>query len=721
MRSLLFVPGIVVAALAFPCSLRAEAPLNFTNDVLPILGKYGCNSGGCHGKAIGQNGFKLSLYGFDPAFDFASIVHESHGRRVTVSAPAESLLLLKATGEIAHGGGVRFDANSPPYQLLHAWISQAAAWGADDAPSVVRLQVEPAELLVSSATAKQLRVTAFYSDGASRDVTPLARYDSQTPELLEVSFTGRVATSGSPGEGLVMVRYQNLVGTARFTHPFGARLPDSSYAGFQPKNFIDEHALAKWKQLGIAPSPPATDEVFLRRAYLDTLGMLPTPEEVRGFLADASANKRDKLVAGLLQRPEFADLWAHKWGEVLRIKAGDKSHNERTARFTDWIRKSLADNKPYDQFAREILTVMGKRADHPQMDWYRQAINNQVRVEDTSQVFLGLRVSCANCHNHPFENISQNDYWQFAAFFAKVGSVTYGAVEEIKLNEKGIVENPRTGEKMTPRAYGSPEFPLEADQDPRNSLVNWMVDPANPYFARAIANRVWGHFLQVGLVDPIDDMRATNPPSNPQLLDALAQFLIANNWDLRLLMQTIMTSEVYGLSSDPTEQNAVDTRNYARHYPRRLSPHVLMDAIAAATDMPQKFDDFPQAKKALQLPNEMFRSDFLDMFGRSKRDTPCECETRLDPNLSQVLYLLHSDELQRKLSDPQGVVAKLAKDKAPLPAAVENLFLRTFSRAPATGELADAVAFVESAGNPQTGLEDLLWTLINSNEFLFNH
>jgi hypothetical protein len=704
---------------------RAEESLpresrSFTNDVLPLLSKHGCNNGQCHGKAIGQNGFKLSLYGFDPAADYAALVHESRGRRVSPAAPEESLLLLKATGELAHGGGVRFDKDSPHYQLLLRWIVDGIPWGEEGEAVVQSIEVDPAETVVESAAEIPLRVTAVYSDGSRRDVTDTARYDAETPELLEVDTHGLVTAGGKAGEGLVMIRYRGQVAIARVTKPYGEQLPSDAYAGFQTKNFIDELVLAKWRKLGIAPSEVAGDEVFLRRAYLDTLGVLPTPEEVRAFVADDAADKRDKLIDRLLERDEFADLWTHRWGEVLRNKVGDGNFKDHTVAFADWIRRSIEDNKPYDQFVREIITVSGKRKDHPQMDWYRQAITNQVRVEDTCQVFLGMRVSCANCHNHPFENISQNDYWSFAAFFARVGSKTYGSIDEITLNEKGKVVHPRTDEEMKPRAFGGKTYEYVDGEDPREKLVDWMTAPDNPYFARAICNRIWGHYMKVGLVDPVDDMRATNPPSNPELLDALAEDLVKHKYDLKHLMRLILTSRVYSLSSDPTEQNAPDTRNYARHYPRRLSPHVLMDAVADATGVPDQFRDYPDVKRAVQLPNEKARSDFLDVFGRSHRDTPCECETSLEPNLGQVLFLLHSEDLQRKLHDDKGVLASLAKD-VPTAEAVETLYLRTFSRRPTEEERVLAVQVIDQAEDKRLALEDLLWSLLNSSEFVFNH
>jgi hypothetical protein len=714
----------VVAALAVAaatCAADDNSPLNFRTAVLPVLSKYGCNAGSCHGKAIGQNGFKLSLFGFDPQFDYIALVHESRGRRISAAAPDDSLLLLKASGGMPHGGGVRFSTESDAYKLLRRWIEQGLPEDWPEAARETKLEVSPATFAANGKSQQQLKVVAHYSDGSTRDVTGLARYDSQQPEILSVSFGGLVETTGKLGEGYVMVRYQDLVATARVSLPYGPLPADDAYAGFQPKNFIDETVLAKWKSLHIAPSPTCDDAEFMRRLFIDTLGALPAPQEVRGFLADASPDKRDKLVDAVLERPEYADLWAHYWGEILRSKQGDGAFKDHTTNFANWLRKSLAENKPFDQFARELLTVSGKRADHPEMDWWRQAINHPVRVEDTAQAFLGLRVSCANCHNHPFENISQTDYWQFAAFFAKVGSVTYGSVDEIKLNDEGVVKHPRTDQPLTPQAFGGAKFEYVKGEDPRVKLVDWMTAPDNPYFARAIVNRVWGHYMSVGLVDPVDDMRATNPPSNPELLDALAKDFIDHKFDLKSLHKSILKSRAYGLSSNPTDYNRADTRNYARHYPQRLSPHVLMDALSFATGTESKFDDFAEVKKAILLPSEKGRSDFLDMFGRSQRDTPCECETSLAPNLSQVLYLLHSEELQRKLSDQNGFVAQMVSTEKPNAEIIDELFLRTFSRRPTAEESAKGIALLDEAMDKKAAAEDLLWSLLNAKEFLFNH
>lgn len=731
--------SVAAAVLLFAVSAFGQEPeakteaIHFARDVAPVLTKLGCNAGGCHGKGIGQNGFKLSLYAFDPEFDHAAIVHESRGRRVSTASPEDSLLLRKATASVAHGGGKRTEVGSTEYELLRAWIADGAPYVAGgagglaadesgslpDVPVETELVVTPAKRLFEGPATEQLRVVVRYSDGSERDVSRLARYDSQSPEIVTVTPDGLLAATGTAGEGHVMIRYANLVANATALLPLGAPLPDEAYADFSPKNYIDDRLLARWKELRIAPSPAATDEEFLRRVYLDVLGKLPTPDEVRAFLADESSEKRDRLIDEALERPEHADLLAQQWGAILRNRVGDSNAKDNTLAFYKWIRDSLAAGKPYDQFVREILTATGKRSDQPQMDWWRQAISNPVRVEDSAQAFLGMRVSCANCHNHPFENVSQTDYWRYAAFFAKVDSPTYGSVDEIKLKEKGELKHPRTEEPLTPKAFGGPEFVYVEGKDPRTDLVDWMTAKENPYFAKALVNRVWGRYMGIGLVDPVDDMRSTNPPAVPELLDDLARDFVDHGFDMKRLAKTILKSRAYALSSLPTERNQADERNYARAYPRRLDPHVLYDAIHDVTGASVEFDGYKDVKRALQLPNEAARSDFLDMFGRSKRDTPCECETDLKPNLGQTMYFLHSEELDRMLTKDDGIVATLAKSESTNEQIVDELFLRTFSRLPTEEERADAAAHLASNENRRQTTEDLLWTLLNSKEFLF--
>ncbi len=736
------------AADAAPPAETPPAPtLHFVNDILPLLTKHGCNSGGCHGRGNGQNGFKLSLFGFDPEADYDALVGEGLGRRISWTAPQESLLLAKPTGQLPHGGGVRFAADSSAYQLIENWISQGSPWGTADAPKLTGIRVEPAEQVLADDGTQQLKVTASYADNSTRDVTTTAEYFSAQPAALSVTPLGLAHSLGGKGDSIVTVRYLGIVAVARFTVPYQRNLPAAAYAGFEPKNYIDRLVLEKWRQLGLAPSPAAGDAEFVRRAYLDAIGTLPKPQEVLDFLADAAPDKRDKLIDRLLEREEYATFWAQRWGDLLRNKqnysAGD--HKEDSQKFADWIRASFAQNMPFDKFARALIAVTGKAEDHPEMDWYRQINTPQFKVEDTSQVFLGLRVSCANCHNHPFERISQNDYWQYAAFFARVDAMSYGTVTMVGLKDDGTMNNPRTGQAVVPKAFGGPESPYVKGEDPRQKLVDWMVAKENPYFARAISNRIWAHYLKRGLVEAVDDLRATNPPSNPALLDALAADLAEHGYDLKHLTRTVMKSRVYGLSAIPTADNAPDSRNYARHYPQRLLPHVLLDALAAATGIAPKFPQFPAVQRAIQLPNEAQQSDFLDIFGRSRRDSTCVCETHIEPNLSQVLYVMFSPELQTDIASPDGIVSQMLKENRSPSDIVTQLYLRVLARPPAPAELADAVALIDAAAarppaarpnstdppppltpeiaarQRQQAVEDLLWTLLNCKEFIFNH
>jgi hypothetical protein len=710
--------GLVVenrAAAADP------ATLSFRYDVIPVLNKSGCNTGTCHGKASGQNGFKLSLFGFDPENDFAAIVEEGLGRRVSQTAPDTSMLLMKATARAPHGGGQRFAVDSDPYGLLRKWIADGTPWGSDREPAFVGMKVEPAERVLGPKGEQALSVTARYADGSTRDVTQMAEYFTQKPTLLQVDDRGVVRTLEERGEGTVMVRYLGAVASARITVPYRTDLPEKAYAGFEPRGFIDRLVLKKWRTLGIVPSAMATDAEFLRRATLDVTGALPTPQEVRDFLADSSADKRDRLVDRLLQSDRYATFWTSKWGDLLRNKQPSAEFKDSQVAFAGWIRAAFAKNMPYDQFARELLTVTGERSKFPQIDWYRQLYTPQNRVEDISQTFLGMRVSCANCHNHPFERISQNDYWQFAAFFARLDAPGYGKVDKLAVKAEGEVMNPRTGKAVKPKGFGGPEFDYVKGGDPRVKLADWMTSRDNPYFARAICNRIWAHYMTRGLVEAPDDMRATNPPSNPELLHALAADLVAHRFDLKYLMRRILTSRVYGLTALPMPDNSADQQNYARHYPRRLSAQVLLDALSTATGVGEAFRDFPTIKSAVELPTEKVDSDFLDLFGRSPRDTVCECEASHDPSLPQVMFLMFSPELQTKLANPTGTAARLAKSGKPTREVVEELFLLTFSRLPSTDETADAIALIEAVPPPkrQGALEDLLWTLINSREFLF--
>jgi uncharacterized protein DUF1549/uncharacterized protein DUF1553 len=700
-----------------------ERPLHFVNDIEPVLTKGGCNSGGCHGKASGQNGFKLSLFAFEPKFDYDALVNEAHGRRVFPAAPEQSLLLQKSIGATPHGGGARFDDQSESYRLLLRWIAQGTPYGDENAPKVARIEVLPRERLLSGVGEQQLRVVAHYSDGASQDVTRQAEYKAQQPDILKVEPTGIVSTLGHTGEGAVMVRYLGLVDVARVSVPFSSGLPAEAYAHFKPKNFVDELISAKWHKLGIAPSPVCTDEEFLRRASLDAIGTLPTPDEVRAFQKDTSPDKRDKLVDRLLERNEYADYWANQWGDLLRVKrGGNEGLKAGTFAFTGWLQKAFAQNTPYDQFVRAIITAQGESAENPPTNWYRHVRNTVAMVNDSSQLFLGTRISCANCHNHPYERITQDDYWGYGAFFSRVSFKRgLGNEQAVFVKKDGMVNQPRTGQTMKPKGLGGPEYEYVRGEDPRQRLADWMTDPANPYFAKAIVNRMWAHLMGVGLVEAVDDMRVTNPPSNPQLLDALAKEFVSHKFDLKQLIATIMKSQAYGLSSTPTDQNKTDRQNYARYTPKRLSAEVLLDAIDTVTGVPEKFTGLPLGTRAIELPDESVQSYFLNVFGRSMRESACECERSYAPNLSQILQLMNSPELQDKISNDKADLARMLKAKKSDEDILTEFYLRAVGRDPRPQEKTDALAMLSTAKDRKAELEDFLWMLLNSKEFLFKH
>ena len=700
-----------------------ERSLHFVNDVEPILTKMGCNTGGCHGKASGQNGFKLSLFAFEPKFDYDALVNEAHGRRVFPAAPEQSLLLTKATGSIAHGGGSRFEERSEAYNLLLRWIAQGVPYGDEKAPKVSKIEVMPRERLLAGVGEQQLRVVATFTDGSTRDVTRHAEYKAQQPDILKVENSGIVTTLGHTGEGAVMVRYMGLVDVARIAVPFSLGLPDAAYAHFKSKGVIDDLIAAKWHKLGIAPSELCTDEEFLRRASLDAIGTLPTPEEVEKFLADASPDKRDQLVDRLLERNEYASFWANQWGDLLRVKrGGNEGLKPGTFAFSGWLRTAFAQNMHYDQFVRAILTAQGESAENPPTNWYRHVRNTVAQVNDTCQLFLGTRISCANCHNHPYERITQDDYWGFGAFFSRISFKRgLGNEQSIFVKKDGVVSQPRTGQVMNPKGLGGPEYEYVRGEDPRQKLADWLTEPTNPFFSKALANRVWAHFMGVGLVEAVDDMRVTNPPSNPELLDALAKYFVESQYDLKKLMASIMKSRAYSLSSTPTENNKTDRQNYARYTPRRLSAEALLDAIDVVTGSEEKFQGLPLGTRAIDLPDESVPSYFLKVFGRSMRETACECERSYAPNLSQILDLMNAPELQDKIANNKATLAVMMKAKKSDTEILTEFYLRAFGRHPQAQELQDALTMVSSTKDRTAVFQDFLWMFLNSKEFLFNH
>ncbi|MBM3997874.1 MAG: DUF1549 domain-containing protein, partial [Planctomycetes bacterium] len=643
-------------------SCDVDLPINFANQIVPIFTKLGCNGGGCHGKSGGQNGFALSLLGFVPELDFVTLVKENRGRRLFPASPDNSLLLLKATGIMAHAGGKRMDEGSDEYKLIRRWIASGTPYGNEKDPSVTKITVSPEHRILSRSNRQQFTVTAHYSDGTTQDVTQRAQYESNDTEIAVVEGAALVRSLELSGEAAIMARYLGQVAVFRATVPLGAKIPDYK---FEERTVVDKYTVKKWKELGIVPSELSGDEQFIRRVYLDLTGTLPKPKEVLEFLADQDKAKRDKLIDRLLEAPEYSYLFANKWADVLRVKRrGQPDRAAGTFAFHAWIRESIAKDKPYDQFVREILAATGDESQAPPTVWYKELQDPQQFNDDVAQVFLGLRIACAQCHHHPYEKWSQDDYWGMAAFFGRVGRKNalipgglgnQQAQRQVIFNRPtGAVTNKRTNAPAKIQPLDGQPMDVPADEDPRHKLVDWMANKDNPFFARAVANRYWSHFFGRGIVDPIDDMRVTNPPTNPELLDALAKELIDSKFSLKHLVKVIVKSRTYQLSSAPNEFNKHDKQSFARFYPRRMQAEVLYDAVSQVTNTPAAFGGLPTDKhspnRAIMLPDEAFQSYFLDVFGRPQRISACECERVSEANLAQALHLLNSQEIQNKLT-----------------------------------------------------------------------
>jgi hypothetical protein len=700
-------------------------PLHFANDIVPVLTRFGCNAGGCHGKASGQNGFKLSLFGFDPAFDYDAIVKEARGRRVFPSNPERSMLLAKPSGQVAHGGGRRFTTDSEAYQMLRRWIRQGMPVGDEKAPKLQKLTMIPAQRVLPRQTQQQLAVLAHYSDGSVRDVTRQAQYQSNEPAVAAVAEDGLARTLTLAGEATIMARYMGQVTVFRVTVPLGK--PIARYPDFKPANYIDELALAKWKKLGLVPSELCSDGEFIRRVSLDLCGKLPRPEEVRAFLDDKSADKRARLIDRCLNDPDYAAVFALRWGSILRNTAKQGGQAEQAAyAFHDWLRERIARNVPYDQFVRGILTATGDWKESPPANWYWQMSDNPLHqpTADTAQIFLGVRLQCAHCHHHPYERWSQDDYYGLAGFYARLGRKDIGDSATFFVERQPTTgeAHPLTGQPIQPKLLDGPVLKVAADQDPREKLVDWMVDAKNPFFGKALCNRMWSYLFGRGLIDPVDDIRETNPPSNPELLDALARDFRAHHYDVKHLLRTMCNSRTYQLSATANDYNRHDRQNHARYYPRRLMAEVLLDVVDQACGTRTEFNKMPKSARAVDLPHEGFDAFFLDVFERPSRSSACECARGRGASLTQVLHLSNSQEIEDKIAADNGRVATLAQQKEmSAEKAVEEIYLATLARKPTAEEGKKLAEYVAKREDRRRALEDVLWTLLNSQEFLFNH
>lgn len=704
------------------------APVSFENEVVPILTRLGCSAGACHGKARGQNGFALSLFGFYPELDYVALTQEARGRRVSPSAPEASLLLLKGSGQIPHGGGKRFAVGDAYYETLRRWIAEGTPRALDNEPRIARLAISPVEKSLKFGDRQPLSVTAYFSDGSTREVTNLAAFQSSEPAIVSVDETGVAAAGTTPGEATIMARFLGKIVTCNLLIPLPERVPAAFYASLPRQTFVDEHIWNKLERLAITPSEPAPEHTWLRRAYLDIIGRLPTPDEVRAFLADQSSDKRARLVDQLLERPEYAEHWANKWADLLRanpFRVGIKA----ALNFDAWIREAFRQNKPYDQFVGELVLAQGST-------WHNGAVTllRDRREPDeigtiVSRLFLGIRLDCAKCHHHPFERWSQEDFYGFAAYFAQLDRKGKGNSPPISASEEIVftaekaetVVHPLTGEPVPPKAlFGDAPVDGDADADPRKALSAWLTSPDNPYFAQVIANRVWAEMMGVGIVEPVDDLRVTNPPTNPALLAALADELRRCDFNLKDLIRKIANSYVYGLSSLPGERNAADTRNYSRHYRRRPRSETLLDAVCDITQVPEAFSGVPAGTRAVSLWTHRADSPFLDAFGRPDPSLDPPCERTSDVSVGQALHMMNAPALNNKITSNNGRAAHLAAaDKSPREV-VEELYLLVYSRYPADAERQTCEALFDAPdASRRQVIEDLLWALLNTPEFVF--
>ncbi|MFO0809175.1 MAG: DUF1549 and DUF1553 domain-containing protein [Gemmataceae bacterium] len=713
--------AVAVLAIAGP-AIAADIP-TFERDVLPLLNRFGCNAGACHGKARGQNGFQLSLLGFDPEFDYHAIAHEARGRRVFPAAPEYSLLLRKAAAEVPHGGGKRLTGAA--YETMRSWLVAGMPRTPPSAPKLVRIVADPAECVLGAGGKQQIRVTAHYSDGSTADVTSLSTFQSNESVLAAVDADGKIAAGPLPGEAAIMARFMECFAVCRVALPVPGEAPTEAYAKLSRANSIDGPVWDKLRRLNLPPSEPCADHTFLRRAYLDVIGRLPTADESRAFLADSAGDKRAKLIDRLLERPEYADYWANKWADLLRpnpYRVGIKAVYSLDA----WLRDAFRRNLPYDRFVRELLTAKGSTFKNGATVVFRDRREPDEITSVVSQLFLGVRLDCAKCHHHPFEAWGQDDFYGLAAFFGRLGHVgtglsppISGGEEALTLAAKGEVKHPVTGTTMRPKPLAA-EPPDIGGRDPRDVLADWVTSPTNPTFAKVIVNRVWADLMGRGIVDPVDDIRATNPPSNGPLLDTLAADFRSNGCDLKKLLKMIMTSQVYALSSKPVGANAGDHRNYSRHYRQRLRAEVLLDAISDVTGVPESFEAMPTGSRAMELWTVRGRSPFLDSFGRPDPNQDPPCERSADTTVVQALHLMNAPNVHRKITSDDGRAAALAKGKKAPAEIVEELYLATYSRLPDAEErrIGERL-FAEKGVSRRQASEDLMWALLNTAEFVF--
>ncbi|MDG2122105.1 MAG: PSD1 and planctomycete cytochrome C domain-containing protein [Verrucomicrobiales bacterium] len=706
-------------------SATAPRPVSFKLDVMPIFMREGCNTGSCHGSARGQDRFMLSLFGYDPDGDYQRITRQQNGRRINLAIPAESALLEKSIEAVPHSGAKLFGPDSPSYNTILSWLENGALKDPDDVATPTGIELYPKKsLLEGEGNQQQMTVRATYSDGTDRDVTNLAVFITNNELSAAVTEDG-VVTSGVRGEAFIMARFAEFtVGSDFVVIPENL---DYTRPEIPAANFIDELVSNKLHKLRIYPSDICSDEVFLRRAFLDIVGMLPSNDEIAAFVADATPDKRTRLVDDLLSRKEFVEMWVMKFAELLQIRSVNQGNNRVSYKaallYHNWLKDKFARNVPMNEIVKEILSATGGTFSNPATNYYQTETDNLKVSENVAQVFMGMRLQCAQCHNHPFDRWTQNDYYGWAAFFTQIGRKQAEDPRETIVYNRGggEVQHPITKVNAIPKYLGG-AAPTTKGKDRREALVEWLASPENPFFAKNLANIVWSHFFGQGIIEPVDDVRVSNPASNPELLEELGSRFTAYNYDFKKLVRDICTSRTYQLSTQPNDSNGGDTRNFARQTVRRLRAEILLDAISQVTETKNKFKGLPLGARAVQIADGNTSSYFLTTFGRAKRETVCSCEVKMDPNLGQALHLINGSSVHNNINSG-GVTKRLVEQKLSHDQIVESLYLRTFARKPTEIEIKALQDRFEESGkeNPQAFYEDLFWALLNAKEFIFNH
>jgi hypothetical protein len=707
-------------------SSEKSRPVSFQLDVMPVLTAAGCNTGACHGSARGQDGFHLSLFGFDPKGDHFRLTGEMAGRRVNTAIPEDSLLITKALGTVPHTGGKLIGKNSVSQKILLEWIRSGARYDAEDIPTPTGIEVRPKQIVMTGADLHvPLAVRATYSDGTDRDVTALSIFSTSNDNSVAIKASGGVATSKNPGEAFLLARFHT------FTEGTQAIVVSSNPTYQRPPlpeaNYIDKLVHEKLNKLRIIPSELADDESFLRRVYLDVIGLPPTLEEREEFLADKRLEKRTALVDHLLTRKEFTEMWVMKWAELLQIRTfnnGPQQVSYKAAlNYFQWLRERIAGNMPFNELVGEILSSNGGTFSSPATNYFQIEQDILKLTENTAQIFMGTRIQCAQCHNHPFDRWTMDDYYGFAAFFAQVKrKPAEDPRERIVFDGGGETQHPVTQQNMTPKFLGG-THPNLKNQSRREALAKWLASPENPWFAKNSVNIIWAHFFGIGIVDPVDDVRVSNPPSNPELLDELSTKFVSYKYDFRKIVRDICTSRIYQLSTRTNDSNATDKRNFSHAMVRRVRAEVLLDCISQVTSTPNKFKGLPLGARAVQIADGNTSNYFLTTFGRAARATVCSCEVKMEPNLSQALHLLNGDTTQQRIRQGK-IVENLLMEKKPPREIIQRLYLSTLSREPLDLEMEELLATLpdpKDAAKTRETLEDVFWALLNSKEFIFNH